>query len=576
MPEDIDGRLRPNPFAADGSDEIPVEVETEEWHVPVPKTPPGWTRVSEELVHPPALETVEQKQAQQAEQTIVPEQMIGPYDAWLGIVGQIHTSGTNTLSGYKQEIYVVRGSVHYQTNNDPQGYAVASVGSQVGSTGVTALPWPVRHDQAEYLATVGDIVTVLSGRDGRHWYMIDDEPFLAQVRSDGGAVTEANAGGAGLTALTVIRKALAGDPTATVLTGFSDLQDKDSSDVTYSDVIPVGPANVAHGYRCGDLCWVFRRGRYMFCDKMPKTFVAEIQTTGPGAEADFTTGGQGSDTNHYWFKEQTPTIGYSNNQWTVEWAALTQTDPTGSGGRYGRWGDAENVAEATDQHSINSGTKIVITEVADASGGEIGYVFSMNPSGTDIYIGTVTEYTGGTSVAPCDKITFKSGSNVTVDVQDDGGGDATVEISSTDTKIGEVKEVSGGGSIAPCEKISFQASNGSTVDVSVDGGDASHAIVTIGLYNPTAAVGILFPVVLTQTGGSQGTYSTAASWTYTVDDINSNELATELNPVDAPHTWTRPTVGQMRTATAGYAYYAAGPTLVVGWTNEVAEQEACA
>ena len=40
------------------------------------------------------------------------------------------------------------------------------------------------------------------------------------------------------------------------------------------------------------------------------------------------------------------TVAYSNNAWTATNADRTQTDPAGSGGRFGRWVDAVNLAEA--------------------------------------------------------------------------------------------------------------------------------------------------------------------------------------------------------------------------------------
>jgi len=90
--------------------------------------------------------------------------------------------------------------------------------------------------------------------------------------------------------------------------------------------------------------------------------------------------------------------------------------------------------------------------------------------------------------------------------------------------------------------------------------------------------GKVFPVLLEQTGGSQGTSTAPASWSYTVRDEETNDIiASNVNPVNAPHRWKRPSVGQMIKATFGYAHYSSSgsPQLVVGWINEVAEQQAC-
>lgn len=87
--------------------------------------------------------------------------------------------------------------------------------------------------------------------------------------------------------------------------------------------------------------------------------------------------------------------------------------------------------------------------------------------------------------------------------------------------------------------------------------------------------GVVFPVTLAQTGGSDGTTSAAASWSYTVTDaLTGATLATGVNPGSSPHKWKRPSVGKMHVATFGYAHYN-GATLVVGWINEYINATAC-
>jgi hypothetical protein len=71
----------------------------------------------------------------------------------------------------------------------------------------------------------------------------------------------------------------------------------------------------------------------------------------------------------------------------------------------------------------------------------------------------------------------------------------------------------------------------------------------------------LFPVNLTQTGGSNGNKTTAATWSYTVNDLASNQLATGVSP-----TKPRPS-GTMTAAGTGVCYYS-GATLVLWDTNE--------
>ena len=97
------------------------------------------------------------------------------------------------------------------------------------------------------------------------------------------------------------------------------------------------------------------------------------------------------------------------------------------------------------------------------------------------------------------------------------------------------------------------------------------AVVRLGRWSPT-----VFPVNLTQTGGSQGTTTTPATWTYSViDPVTSQTLATAVNPTVSPHKWKRPSAGWMIAATFGYAHFNAQGQLVLGWINEMVEQEAC-
>jgi hypothetical protein len=64
-----------------------------------------------------------------------------------------------------------------------------------------------------------------------------------------------------------------------------------------------------------------------------------------------------------------------------------------------------------------------------------------------------------------------------------------------------------------------------------------------------AQPGILFAVTLSQTGGSNGNKTTAASWTYTVTSLAGVQLGTSKSPE-----WPRPN-GTMTAATKGLAYY---------------------
>lgn len=99
------------------------------------------------------------------------------------------------------------------------------------------------------------------------------------------------------------------------------------------------------------------------------------------------------------------------------------------------------------------------------------------------------------------------------------------------------------------------------------------AIVRIGRPQPMRT----YPLNLTHVGGSNGSASTAASWTYDCYDIVSGlKLLTAVNPVSSPHVYKRPTIGKMTTATSAIAYTDLYAQIVIQWTNEVAEVEACA
>ena len=71
-------------------------------------------------------------------------------------------------------------------------------------------------------------------------------------------------------------------------------------------------------------------------------------------------------------------------------------------------------------------------------------------------------------------------------------------------------------------------------------------------------------VAMTQTGGSDGTQTTAASWTYSIEDLDGNELDTDHNPLVAPSKCTNPiSPGRVTPATAGIAWVAADGTVSV-------------
>lgn len=95
-------------------------------------------------------------------------------------------------------------------------------------------------------------------------------------------------------------------------------------------------------------------------------------------------------------------------------------------------------------------------------------------------------------------------------------------------------------------------------------------------FKAKLAARYVFPVTLSQVGGGPGDESYPASWTYDVlDAITEELLASNIDPTVAPHAWRRPSVGYVIPATFGYAHRDAAGVVVLGWINEVPDQEAC-
>ncbi|HUX00509.1 MAG TPA: tail fiber protein [Phycisphaerae bacterium] len=405
-----------------------------------------------------------------------PIDAFGRYEAFLARVRSVHYLKTNghPVARMKQAVDYERVAVWYDTNNEPSVGAVGPTHSRPIPAVGYATPFPVGHDQEAYHVKRGDIVTIIQGED-RAYYMIDDQPFLAQVvshvetdysviaRQDappttafetdhylvgatgsgawsgqdnkiarygagawsflatsagdqvyaettdnfwlkaGGTwgtttdVKEQNNGGAGYMSLRVRRKSLDDNPTTPLgsITDHDDLQTAAAADVEYEKVQVLSNGG-EHTYRVGDLVWVFRRGYYFFCLPAPDMFVGEVQvsaTPGPEGEADFAT-------NHYWVKEVGPAITYTNNAWVLDqWGAQTQTDPTGSGGRYGRWVDVLNLAEASTSHLLQNGDIVTVHKSVEAllPAGTGGVAYTMERATNGVFVGAIL-LSGGTAV----------------------------------------------------------------------------------------------------------------------------------------------------------------------------------
>ena len=305
----------------------------------------------------------------------------GPMDSWVGIVRKVNyeTAGGDPMTGAVVSIQVERAYPYYSTNNDPLLAASPMIAASPTPTMVTAWPFPLRHDQQKHVVDEGDAVTVVDGRDGWHYFLADDLPFLATIRAVSGMATdEAHNDGAGNDALTVRRQAITGDPDNGGYTGpqYSDLLDVDSVAIEYTKVLAKFAGGLHHGWRIGDLVWVEKRGRYFFVIQHRETFVAKIMDEGPDEEENFVN-------SRYWVKEQDITATWNTNS-----ASFTFADRTASP----RWVPAINLAEFSagdSTHELATGAIVVIVVQADPVDDEPAYLIAGAGGGPHPLLGAV-------------------------------------------------------------------------------------------------------------------------------------------------------------------------------------------
>lgn len=355
-----------------------------------------------------------------SDQPIRAEDILGHFDCWIGEVQDTHYDTADGLLGLKQVIDVVRVGVAWGTNNEPTTHEMPQAGCNPTPATTTAVPWPLRHDQELYHVSVGDAVAIITGRDGVNYFFVDDLPFPAVVIKNTASTNEDQAGGAGLLDLKVRRKAMSGDPTSAVAT-LADMLTAAGAEVEISYVKPLGPDNMHHGYRTGDIIHIQKRGRYYYALPTADKFAAVLVDAGPDSEADFTDGGW------YWALEYDRTVAYTNNDWTSTQARRRATEMSGN---KGRWVKALNSAEvASDTHhlptvtapatgvAIPSGaTYVTIHMHADPATGEVWYFFDHALPGilwAKAYANWTNSAGNGSYVAchPCDD---KDGANENV------------------------------------------------------------------------------------------------------------------------------------------------------------------
>lgn len=290
--------------------------------------------------------------------------LTGPFDAFPAEVKQVFYGAGSGPRGYAHAIIFERCDVDYAANNEPLAISNQPVESQPTPSGGDAMPWPVRHDQVGYHVTVGDIVTVLSGRDGKHWYMSDELPFVGMVvdsDATGADTTEKWCAKAGNRTVKVQRFGLSIDPgtqnyknDGVTLTA---LQDANSAAVTYSGVRPICPAGTQHGLRVGDSTVVQRRGRYMVCSAAREQFIGKVTEQSPVGGGTFC---------NYELREQDATATYAaDNNYSLA-LANRPLPVTGQTGKSGRVIVAYNFAEDAGDDGIDVGAMVLVTMFASA------------------------------------------------------------------------------------------------------------------------------------------------------------------------------------------------------------------
>lgn len=104
-------------------------------------------------------------------------------------------------------------------------------------------------------------------------------------------------------------------------------------------------------------------------------------------------------------------------------------------------------------------------------------------------------------------------------------------------------------------------------------------VLTIGWINEVPEIPPihLFPVLLVLAELASGSATTPTNHMYHVFDVATGaDIGQFVNPGAPPHQWKRPDIGRYAPATFGLAYRDASDNVIITWTNEVPELEACA
>jgi hypothetical protein len=339
--------------------------------------------------------------------------LAGKLDCFQAKVIKTYWGSTHPTLGVQQGIDVERIDVRWDSSNNDPVVGVKPT-PRMGTAGIiSASSFPARGDQAAYIVSEGDIVTILQTGDGQAIYLSDDLPFVGTVVVwDDDDVTEEFNGGVksngSVDGIKVRQQIITGNPTSSTAT----LADREaigaawdaSTSYLVDDIVVVSATtyrcinantnntppnatywevdnivihryvnvlrmdNQAIGYRVGDEVLVVRRGLYLFALPVSEIFLAHTNvgsgSIGPNNESDFS--GE-----HYWLKEVDPVAAYTTNSWTFNPATpavRSSTDPTGSGGVKGRHIDGVNLAErANATHNLGDGLLVKVTAWTDVN-----------------------------------------------------------------------------------------------------------------------------------------------------------------------------------------------------------------
>ena len=371
-------------------------------------------------------------------QKLDPAQTHGPFDAYSALVLQVFTGSVpHPLTGYGNTIEIQRCSVHWNVQtNTPTAWRQPMASSGPTPTLASPFPFPPRHDQATFIVKVGDVVSIIQGRDGRAWYLSDELPFIGTVwaqtcpvynsvddlpmpNSDGDPIPavddmgqagtqyyrwngymwaysnifgdsgEWHAGAAGYRSIDVRRRILETDPAAVNFEDFANHDPSLASTVNKGPDLRYTPYSTDHDdfvtYRhVWPVCSPTKHHGYRVGDRvlvfrrgqylfcLPTEDSFLAKIVASGPDGEGDQTGAG-----YWVKEQESAVTYATkNDWTsVETEhipAVPQEMPAGS--RTGRHVSAWNLCDDTT-HELSVGDTVLVHIFADVTTGQPMYVF---------------------------------------------------------------------------------------------------------------------------------------------------------------------------------------------------------